>query len=391
MNLRRYSLLRVLFVSMVVLAFALLLMMQFVDAGPPESPPTAEERLTIRYWLGELVPVVVMVVTTTGSIWLTLQLALRPMRRLSKRAGSIGPDNLNERLPLEAAPAEIVPLVSAFNHSLDRLESAWSAQRAFSANAAHELRTPLAALRAHVESLLPAAERREATAEFDRLGRLIEQLLLLAEADQDHLKRQEPFDLVLLVRDISSDMTPKILGTGREIGFHSALVCRDCRGDSILAGIAIRNLIENATRHTPKGAHIAVAIDANGVVVVRDDGPRVPKAFEDRLFQRFAKSNPKCEGAGLGLSIVARIMDLHAGKVWFERPATGAIFHLAFPEALGAVAQSDVAAPKNTPATDKTGATTVSDSARTREQQDRLMGPHRDTAFSVSIDRRSGA
>ena len=331
MKRRGYSLLWVLFASMAALAFTLFVVMQFVDASQPGAADIGE-RMTAGYWLADLRPALIMVATTTASIWLTLHFALRPIRRLSSRAGRIGPDSLHERLPIDQAPTEIAPLVSAFNQSLERLETAWAAQRAFSAHAAHELRTPLAALRAHVESLLPPTERGAATAEFDRLGRLIEQLLLLAEADQDHLNRHEAFDLVALVRDTALEMTPGILSHGRIIVFGSEAELLERRGEPILASIAIRNLIDNAVRHTPQRTQIEVGISSAGVVTVRDDGPGVPEAFEDRLFERFARSDGHSGGAGLGLSIVARVMALHLGRAWFERLPDGAAFHLEFPD-----------------------------------------------------------
>lgn len=332
---RRYSLLRVLFVSMVMLAFALFLVVQLVEAGKPAERLTApDDRFTVEYWLGELQFVLLMIVTTTGSIWVTLQLALRPIRRLSKRAGKIGPETLHERLPIDEAPSEIAPLVVAFNASLDRLETAWASQRAFSSNAAHELRMPLATLRAHVESLLAPSERHVATAEFDRLARVIEQLLFLAEADQDRLVRQDFFDLVALARETSMAAAPKIVLHGYDLSFQNDVESYGCRGDPILVGIALRNLIENAQKHTPKGTRIAVSVTKSGFVTVSDDGPGVPETFEDRLFERFCRSDPQGTGAGLGLSIVARVMALHSGHALFERLQSGAAFHLVFPTAM---------------------------------------------------------
>jgi len=330
----RYSLLRVLFVSMAVLATLIYLVVQLRDAGQlgltPDGPV---EHWSMLNMIVEYRYALVMILTTWAAIWLTLHFALRPIRRLSQRAGAIGPANLHERLPLDEAPSEIAPLVAAFNLSLDRLEAAWAAQRAFSANAAHELRTPLGALRAEVESLVPQKARGAATAEFDRLARLIEQLLFLAEADQDHLSRTDRFDLVELARDTAMDMAPPILSKGRDIGFDSGIGRRDCRGDPILAGVALRNLIENAVRHTPVGTRIDISVSAQGMLSVRDNGPGVPAAFEGRLFERFSKSDTGGYGAGLGLSIVARIMALHGGHAGFERLPQGSAFHLMFPEA----------------------------------------------------------
>lgn len=326
MRSRRYSLFQVLFVTMAGVAM-------FGVALQMIETVSRDELLKADEWLGKLASVIIVVGTTIGAIWVTLQLALRPIRRLSQRADSIGPNSLHQRLPIEDAPAEIAPLVASFNASLDRLEAAWSAHRAFSSNAAHELRMPLAALRAHVESLLPAGERRVATAEFDRLGRVIEQLLYLAEADQDHLVCKEPFDLVTLARETAMLAAPKIIAGGHDISFESGIQTYPCEGDSLLASIALRNLLENARKHTPQGTRIAVSVADTGVVTVSDNGPGVPDQFESRLFERFSRSDPQGDGAGLGLSIVARVMALHSGRSWYERRRVGAAFHLAFPAA----------------------------------------------------------
>lgn len=329
------SLLQTLFVSIVILTSILLVASQAVGiVGPAEDAASFGRLMLTNDWLGEMGRAgpyaLAMVLTTTGSIWLTLHLALRPMRRLSDRAGAIDTHNLHQRLPVEAAPAEIAPLVRAFNLSLDRLETAWALQRAFSANAAHELRMPLASLRAHLESLLPAEERAVATAEFDRLARLIEQLLYLAEADQDHLSHRAAFDLEALAREAAALIAPAVVASGRSLDFVSEGGCVLLKGDPVLAGVAIRNLLENAARHTPAGAKIRVVVRHSGALIVSDDGPGVPLRFERRLFDRFAKSDAGGPGAGLGLSIVARIMALHRGSVRYARLADGSAFHLEF-------------------------------------------------------------
>ena len=332
---RSYSLFRVLFVSMVLLALALLTIMQFVEAGYPPSDAPAGDRLTLGFWLREIQPALIMIATTSAAIWLTLRLALRPVRRLSDQAGAIGPENLDRRLELEAAPAEIAPLVLAFNRSLDRLEAGWKAQRAFSANAAHELRMPLAVLRAHVESVMPAQDRMVATAEFDRLARVIEQLLILAEADQDRLSQLGPVEMVALARGVASEMAPRALAGGQEIAFETDLARSDVTGDPILLEVALRNLVENAVRHTPSGTVIEVSVAGDGAISVRDDGGGVPPEFEPRLFSRFARSDAQGSGAGLGLSIVSRIMTLHQGRVSYGREGEGSVFRLELPQAPG--------------------------------------------------------
>jgi signal transduction histidine kinase len=264
------------------------------------------------------------------AVYATLRAGLRPLRRLSHLAAEIGPATIEARLPVEAAPRELAPLVEAFNATLDRLEAGWRAQRDFSANAAHELRTPLAILRAQVESLLEPDERRAASEEFERLGRLVAQLLALAEAEGGALGQTSRFDLVALARDVASDMAGFVLASGRTLAFDTRLETFMIEGQPDLAETALRNLLENAVRHTPTGVEIVVSIDADGLVCVTDDGPGVPDAVKDRLFERFSRGDPQGPGAGLGLSIVRQIMERHGGAVRLTTAPRGACFELDF-------------------------------------------------------------
>jgi signal transduction histidine kinase len=274
--------------------------------------------------------IMLLLVLMMGGVYVTLHIGLRPLRHLSLLAGDIAPATIEARLPAEAAPREVAPLVEAFNAALDRLEVGLRAQRDFSANAAHELRTPLATLRAQVESLLEPAERRTASEEFERLGRLIAQLLALAEAEGGASAAAACFDLVALSRDVASDMASFILSSGRGVGFDSAIPTMMVDGQPGLVETALRNLLENAVRHTPPDAEILVTVDADGVVRVSDDGPGVSAAIRDRVFDRFSRGDPRGSGAGLGLSIVRQIMERHGGQVRLADSARGACFELDF-------------------------------------------------------------
>jgi signal transduction histidine kinase len=272
----------------------------------------------------------ILVLLMMAGVLASLHLGLRPLQRISARAAGIGPATISQRLPLQDTPREIAPLVVAFNAALDRLEAGWRAQREFSANAAHELRTPLATLRAQVESLLEPEDRKDAIEEFDRLSRLIAQLLTLAEADSGETLGDAPFDLVELARALTSEMAGSILASGRSVGFETAHERWSCRGTPGLVEVALRNLLENATRHTPPGCEILVSIDPSGRLIVSDDGVGVPPAFRDRLFERFSKADTQAFGAGLGLSIVARVMALHGGEARLAPSSAGARFVLDF-------------------------------------------------------------
>jgi signal transduction histidine kinase len=319
---------------LVLLAVITTILFAVVDGDSDMRGVPIIERLRPARLIAELsdsMPaVLLLIVLVMIGVYLTLHIGLRPLRRLSQMAGDIGPATLATRLPTEIAPRELAPLVEAFNGMLDRLEAGWRAQRDFSANAAHELRTPLAILRAQVESLLEPDERRAASEEFERLGRLVAQLLALAEADGGALGQASRFDLVALARDVASDMAGFVLSSGRTLGFDSAPETFMIEGQADLVETALRNLLENAVRHTPSGVEIMVTLDADGVVRVRDDGPGVPDAVKDRLFERFSRGDPQGPGAGLGLSIVRQIMEHHGGTVRLASLSPGACFELDF-------------------------------------------------------------
>lgn len=328
------SLIWALFPSVVLVMVVAFLAIQLLGIDPDGDGLPFAERLDLGRLAreaSEIVSVILFIVLLMmAGVLAALHLGLQPLRKISERAAGIGPATINQRLPLSSAPKEIAPLVAAFNAALDRLEAGWRAQQEFSANAAHELRTPLATLRAQVESLLDPEERKDAIEEFDRLSRLIAQLLTLAEADSGEDPEMAPFDLVALARAVTSEMAGAILASSRDIAFESAHEHWECHGAAGLVEVALRNLLENATRHTPAGSEILVAIDATGQLTVSDDGPGVSARFQDRLFQRFSKADAQGAGAGLGLSIVERVMALHDGEVRLVPSQTGAHFALDF-------------------------------------------------------------
>jgi signal transduction histidine kinase len=322
-------------VPLVLFAVATTILFAMVNGdSPDERALTLLQRLAPAR-LGaqvadSLQEILLLLVLILVGVYLTLHIGLRPLRRLSHLAGNIAPATIDARLPVESAPREVAPLVEAFNAALDRLEAGWRAQRDFSANAAHELRTPLATLRAQVESLLEPDERRAASEEFERLGRLIGQLLSLADAEGGVPGPTTRFDLVALSRAVASDMAGLILSSGRSVGFDSADETFMVEGHAGLAETALRNLLENAVRHTPPGAEILVSVDDAGVIRVSDDGPGVPAAIRHRVFERFSRGDPKGPGAGLGLSIVRQIMERHGGDARLADTDRGACFELDF-------------------------------------------------------------
>jgi len=261
--------------------------------------------------------------------------ALRPIVGASGMAGAISPSRIDLRLPVERMPKEILPLVEAVNQAFDRLEQGFRAQRDLTADVAHELRTPLAVLRMRTESLVEPAVRTRLLADIDVMTRLVDQLLSVAELETVVIAPDEAADLKQVCLEVVEHLAPLAVQQGKSLELAAASGGVWVHGRADLLFQAVRNLVENAVRHSPPDAAVTVEVDEAGWARVLDRGPGVPAELEDRLFERFWQGRRKERsavrgGAGLGLSIVAQIAEQHGGRVSVEpRPGGGAVFSLA--------------------------------------------------------------
>jgi len=229
----------------------------------------------------------------------------------------------------EGAGREVRVLADAFNHMLDRLTEAFAGQRAFVADASHELRTPLTVIRGQLEVLStaesPSAEEvrhveRVVQDEIARMSRLVDDLLLLAKAEQAQFLRVEPIDLAVFVEDLWQSFTR----------LHDRHFELDDLPDGVLMADpdrlaqALRNLLGNAVAHTePASGMIRLSVERRGAdgvrFVVEDDGPGIPLQERARVFERFHRTDQARDrasgGTGLGLAIVAAIVAAHGGQV----------------------------------------------------------------------------
>ncbi|MFO1504133.1 MAG: ATP-binding protein [Steroidobacteraceae bacterium] len=257
-------------------------------------------------------------------IWLIVDATLEPLYRTAATVGERSEQDLRE-VDASGAPREVRPLVDALNRLLTRIRNALQTERRFTADAAHELRTPLAAIRANAQVLIGARDdqERETTARdllasVDRSTRLVEQLLALARADQplQHDKLRE-VDLAEVAREQLAAHRGRADQCGIELS--GALEPGPTRADPALLSVMVRNLIDNALRYTPAGGHITVVTGANHdgpVLAVEDDGPGIPETERERVFERFHRlPGQKATGSGLGLSIVRRVADVHGARV----------------------------------------------------------------------------
>ena len=256
--------------------------------------------------------------------------ALASVTEASAAAASVGPQRTDVRLPEEAVPSEIAPLVHAVNQALDRLEGGFRAQRNFTADMAHELRTPLAIVRARVDSLEPGLLRDQLRADLVNMTRTVNQVLDIAELENFLVGADARADLHEVCTDAVAFMAPLAVERGQTIALTGAQGPVWVRGHTEALFRAVRNLIENAIRHTPAGISIEVEVGEDGQVRVLDDGPGVPAADRESIFRRFwRRDRSKADSRGLGLAIVARVAEAHEGSVSVEeRPGGGSIFIL---------------------------------------------------------------
>ena len=273
-----------------------------------------------------------------GIAWVTAGRLLRPLRDVTETARTISHSDLSRRIPV-TSDDEVGDLATTFNGMLDRIEGAFATQRAFIDDAGHELRTPITVIMGQLELMGDDPEDRRQTLavvddELRRMTRIVEDLLLLAKAQQPDFVDPEAVEL--------SDYTTELLMKSRTLGERNWVLdaCAEgtARFDPQRVTQAMLNLTRNAAEHTDEGTEIGIgsAITDDGVVLwVRDEGPGISEAEQERLFQRFARGATARRtpgGAGLGLAITKAVATAHGGTISVQSViGEGARFELALP------------------------------------------------------------
>jgi two-component system OmpR family sensor kinase len=279
-----------------------------------------------------LLPFVVLIPLFGGVIWLAVGRGLRPLSAMSRAVAKRRPDALS-------------PLAGSLNELLSRLDAALGAQRRFTADAAHELRTPLAALKLQLDVARRAGDNPARLAAYDdldagvaRASHLVDQLLTLARIEPEALAtRAIDVDLTPLAKEAIVARGALAAGKDVDLGLAREAGVR-VHGDPASLAILLSNLLDNALRYTPRGGRIDVAIEAaatgGAVLTVADTGPGIPPEERERVFDRFFRSPGSHEpGSGLGLSIVKRIADAHHAQIELDAPehGSGLVVRVRFP------------------------------------------------------------
>ena len=282
--------------------------------------------ILIALWLDHALPLLIGLPLLGLLIGWAVRRGLRPLHLLT---GALASRPLSSREPivLQHAPLELRPVLDALNSQLQRLADALEREHRFSADVAHELRTPLGAIMLNIESATATTDAAEAATSLAgarhnvaALARRVEQLLALARLESGMASEQRRWvDLVEVAVDVIEELTPVIAECGAELGFSHADGPVRVQGHEAALAALLRNLIENAMRHVPAGGQVQLSI-AQGVTTttidVTDDGPGIPAERRAAVFARFHREpGNRGDGYGLGLSIVQRAAELHGASI----------------------------------------------------------------------------
>ncbi|MFD3246790.1 two-component system sensor histidine kinase PmrB [Rahnella aquatilis] len=260
-----------------------------------------------------------MSITLVLSFW-AISWIIRPLNQLQKRLETRSADNLSP-LPLNSEIREVVAVTNALNQLFSRLSTTIQQERLFTADAAHELRTPLAGVRLHLEIMQKKGVEGSDTliSRIDLLMHTIEQLLMLARAGQNFAKGEyQQVDLIKnVIKPLREELGEMLNERGQTLKVEMPLHA-EIQGDAVLLRLMVRNLVENAYRYGPENSEISITImpQQNGFLIQIDDaGPGIDETKASELTQAFRRVDQRYGGSGLGLNIVVRIAHLHGGTL----------------------------------------------------------------------------
>lgn len=294
---------------------------------------TVREELTHSILVDTLLPLSGLILLMTMIVWTGIRAGLRPLTRLRREVEGRAPHDLAP-IRLAAAPSEVHSLARALNELLTAVQSSLAGQKRFIADAAHQLRTPLAGLKSQTEIALQSSRDSDMRARLElvhrsatRSAHLVNQLLTLARAEPESAAAQDRslIDLNQFAQELVAEQVPRALRSGVDLGIELASGDGDkpvpVHANSFLLREALLNLIDNASHYAGPGAEVTLRVGREADMArldVIDNGPGIAPADLERVFGRFVRATDDSDGCGLGLSIVKEIIERHGGQVTLE-------------------------------------------------------------------------
>ena len=272
------------------------------------------------------------IISSAGIALLAVYQGLIPLRSVSAEMARIDMNSLQQRLPDADVPAEIMPLVAGMNDALGRLDASAARQRRFIANAAHELRTPVAILSARLGSLKDETARIALQHDARRIQYAVEQLLAATRLGERPSEIEQLVDLGACAKSVTADLAIVAIDNERQLEFEAAPAPLIVRGTEYALKSIISNLINNALRAEPEGGTVVVRVREDAAVEVVDHGEGVAEFDRELIFEPFWRKSEATPGTGLGLAIAKELTEILGGRIWIEdTPGGGATFKLSFP------------------------------------------------------------
>lgn len=301
----------------------------------------ARKELIGKIFLSIVIPQIMLGALSVAAVWVGVRRGLQPLNKLGAEIEQRSQYDLAP-IAAENTPREVLPIVGALNSLLDQLDKHVSAQQRFVANAAHQLRTPVAGLKAYIELgrrtnngiMTDVLDQIEAGT--NRISEMVASLLVLARAGDQRVQRKEPVDLNAIAADVTKMLTRQAMDSKITLTFTPAKKNACVHGDTTELRELLSNLVDNAIRYNSAGGNVEVTVESGPPsLVVRDDGPGIPADQKERVFERFYRVlGTRVTGSGLGLAIVNEIAKSHNAAVTLEDPheGCGTVFRVTFLE-----------------------------------------------------------
>jgi two-component system OmpR family sensor kinase len=284
-----------------------------------------------EFFQWDIITVVLVILVSAGTAWYAVRRGLAPLRAAALRVEEVDLDQLTQGVRIEQVPTEIRPFVDAIDGALVRLAASAARMRRFTANAAHELRTPVAVMRARLENADASQLTSDLLNDSRQLQTLVEQMLVTIRLSENQALCDETLELAGVVRDVVSGFVLLAVQRGRRIEFETCAAAVRVRGNRRAIECVVSNLVDNALRAEPVGGAVLVRVDADATVHVIDHGDGVAPDDREKIFEPFWRKSEETPGAGLGLAITKELMErLHGGVRVADTPGGGATFTLSF-------------------------------------------------------------